>query len=69
VDLRGLHALFVRPDQTENANAFLEQLNAAIAGSSLLKKDYERWTGQDFDTQEDLIAWLKVVRGEVFDRF
>jgi hypothetical protein len=49
-------------DQTR-ATKFKEQLATAIARCTLPRKEYERVTGQDLDSDEDLRAELRTLWG------
>lgn len=45
-------------DVPERAALFKVELSDAINNNSLPKSKYEELTDEDFDSQEDLVAWL-----------
>lgn len=42
-----------------DADLFKKQLRDAIDKKSITTKQYEQLTDEDFDSEEDLLAWLE----------
>lgn len=53
--------------ESERTILFRNQLADAIANNSITPVQYEKITGEAFDTQEDLNLWLKEIWYNVFD--
>lgn len=51
---------------SERTQEFRRQLAYAIINNSITTEQYEKLTGEDFDTQEDLNAWLKEIWENIF---
>ena len=47
-----------RPESRQREQAFRCQLANAVLHRSIKIEDYEKLTGEDFDTQDDLQRWL-----------
>ena len=50
-----------RPESREREQMFRRQLADALLHRSITIEDYERLTGEDFDTEDDLQRWLAEV--------
>lgn len=46
---------------------FVVQLREAIDKNLIFLAEYERYTGQDFDSQEDLTAWLENIYSDLIE--
>lgn len=52
--------------ESERAKIFLNQSSGAITNNSITPEQYEKVTGEAFNTQEDLNKWLKELWYNVF---
>jgi hypothetical protein len=66
LDLDGLRSYLASAKGREQADEFKAQLAAAIEGKILTPAEYERLTGEDFDSPEDLKKWLVQLWRELF---
>ena len=56
---------FLKRDPQREAQ-FKAELDAAVEHGALSAAEYEELTDEDFDTQEDLVTWLKELRTLIF---
>lgn len=56
---------FLQRDPQRGAQ-FKTELDAAIDNGTLSAAECERLTDEDFDTQEDLVEWLKELRNLIY---
>jgi hypothetical protein len=50
-----------RPESSQREQMFRRQLAEAVVDRNIKPEDYEKLTGEDFDTQDDLQKWLQEV--------
>lgn len=67
LDLPGLKAYLASPKGREYAAQFKQQLADALRGRILTPAEYEKLTGEDFDTRDDLTKWLAQLWVELFE--
>ena len=53
--------------ESERTLLFRDQLADAIVNNSITPEQYEKITGEDFDSQEDLNKWLKELWNNIFN--
>ena len=54
------------PNFPDRATLFRRELAAAILHNTITPAEYERITGEDFDTQDELNQWLREIWRSVF---
>lgn len=64
--LEDLKEYLQRPKARQERTVFKEQFGDAIRSRALTLEVYERITGEDFDTQEALDAWLQELWDTLF---
>lgn len=55
-----------KSDWAYDPHLFKQQLREAIINLSFTVNEYESVTGHDFDTEHDLVEWLKEIWSTVF---
>lgn len=57
--LSSLKRMLVRPESAQRAALLREQLEQTIREARITPEEYEALTGEDFDSQQELLTWLQ----------
>lgn len=64
--LGSLKQMLARPELAPRAALFRDQLEQTIREAKVTPEEYEALTGEDFDSQQELLAWLRKLWGQLY---
>jgi hypothetical protein len=64
--LGSLKQMLTRPESAQRAALFRDQLERTIQEARITPEEYEALTGEDFDSQQELLAWLRQLWGQLY---